>query len=203
MNEENKNILIDIPVPIVTPRLILRPLQAGDGAALTAAKAETWEDLTQWMAWTDKGQDADADEAYVRNCHAEFILRKDITLLGLEKDTNRPVIWTGLHRFDWTLRHFEIGYWVRKSAQGQGYATESTNALIRYAFNALNAKRMKIHHAKDNDASRTVIEKLGFEREAIKKQAHELPDGRIVDEYCYVRLNTDNLPPLDIHWGPG
>ena len=50
MNEENKNILIDIPVPIVTPRLILRPLQAGGGASLTAAKAETWEDLTQWIA---------------------------------------------------------------------------------------------------------------------------------------------------------
>lgn len=202
MNDQRKHILIDVPMPIVTPRLVLRPPQAGDGAALTEAKAETWDDLRLWMAWTDAGQDAAMDEVYVREQQAEFILRKDMTLMGIEKETGRPVIWMGLHRLDWDLRRFEIGYWVRKSAQGRGYATEGANAVLRYAFNALQAQRVEITHAEGNDKSRRVIEKLGFALEALQRKAHRLPGGRTGDYRRYVRFDTDGLPPLDIQWGP-
>jgi len=202
MNDQRKHILIDVPMPIVTPRLVLRPPQAGDGAALTEAKAETWDDLRRWMPWTDAGQDAEMDEVYVREQQAEYILRKDMIVIGIEKETGRPVIWSGLHRLDWDRRRFEIGYWVRKSAQGKGYATESTNALLRYAFNALQAKRVEISHAGGNEKSRRVIEKLGFSREGVRIKGHPLPDGRTDDHYIYARLDTDGLPPLDVRWGP-
>lgn len=202
MNEQNKNILIDVPMPIATPRLILRPLQAGDGAALTEAKAETWDELCRWMPWTDGGQDAAADEVYARTSAAKFTLREDLVMVGLEKDTGRPVIWTGLHRFDWNLRRFEIGYWVRKSAQRQGYATETTNALIRYAFNVLAARRVEISHEGNNANSRGVIEKLGFTAEGVLKGAVQLPGGKIGDECRYVRFDMEGLPALDVKWGP-
>ncbi|MBI4030065.1 MAG: GNAT family N-acetyltransferase [Proteobacteria bacterium] len=202
MNDQRKHILIDVPMPIVTPRLVLRPPQAGDGAALTEAKAETWDDLRRWMAWTDAGQDAEMDEVYVREQQAKFILREDMTIIGIEKETGRPVIWLGLHRFDWDLRRFEIGYWVRKSAQGKGYATEGTNALLRYAFNALQAQRVEITHAEGNDKSRRVIEKLGFTFEALQRKAHRLPDGKTGDYRRYVRFDADDLPLLDVSWGP-
>ena len=111
------------------------------------------------------------------------------------------VVFTGLHRFDWATRSFEIGYWVRKDEQGKGYATENTNALTRYAFNALNANRVEIHHAEGNDASRAVIEKLGFEHEVTRKINHSLPDGSLVDDYSYVRFDTKGLPELKVEWG--
>jgi hypothetical protein len=41
--------LIDVPMPIRTPRLLIRPRQTGDGAMAVAAVAETWDDLHQWM----------------------------------------------------------------------------------------------------------------------------------------------------------
>ena len=203
MSEENKNhILIDVPMPIVTPRLILRSWQAGDGAAMTEAKAETWEELCRWMAWTNGGQNADMDEVHVREAQAKFILREDLVMIGIDKNTEQPVIWTGLHRPDWQTRQFMIGYWVRKSAQGKGYATEATNALLRYAFNALAAKRVEIFHAAGNDASRRVIEKLGFVKEGVRVAAGRLPNGAIVDEHMYARFDTNGLPDLDVKWGP-
>ena len=202
MNDQNKNILIDVPMPIVTPRLILRSWQAGDGAAMTEAKAETWDELCRWMPWTDGGQNADMDEVHAREAQAKFILREDLSMIGLEKETGRPVIWTGLHRFDWNLRRFEIGYWVRQSAQRQGYATETVNALIRYAFNALAARRVEISHEINNGNSRGVIEKLSFTAEGVLKNAMQLPGGKIGDECRYVRLDANNLPPLDVKWGP-
>jgi RimJ/RimL family protein N-acetyltransferase len=202
MTEENKNILIDVPMPIVTPRLILRPVQTGDGAALYEALDETWDALRQWMVWTDEGKSPEKSEIYARQKHAEFILREDITIVGIERETDRPVIWTGLHRLNWTMRKCEIGYWVRQSAMGKGYATESTNALTRYAFDVLGARRVEIDHIEGNEASRNVINKLGFAFEAARQKTHMLPGGVVADSRAYVRLDKEGLPPLDVRWGP-
>jgi len=50
-------VLIEIPMPIRTPRLLLRPKQAGDGAITAAAVLETWDDLHRWMRWAEKRDD--------------------------------------------------------------------------------------------------------------------------------------------------
>lgn len=196
-------ILIDVPMPIETPRLILRPKQAGDGAASSEAVLETWDQLNKWMPWADSKENhsPEKQEIHARRCAAQFILREDIVLIGVEKDTGSPVIWTGLHRFNWNTRRFEIGYWVRESAQGKGYATESTIALARYAFEALGARRVEINHAANNDKSRRVIKKVGFEEEGIKRNYTLLPDGTFVDEVFYSLCSTANLPELDVRWG--
>lgn len=194
-------ILIDIPLPIETPRLRLEIDQPGFGPHLHVMKEETWDDLLQWMPWAHSDpRSLDADEINCRKAYAQFILRQDMRMVGFERATGRPVMMTGLHRFDWTARHFEIGYWVRRSAQGQGYATEAALALTRFAFEALQARRVEITHAEGNERSRNVIEKLGFVREAIRKDDAVMPDGRVMTHYEYVRFDTAGLPPLDIRW---
>lgn len=195
-------ILIDIPMPIVTPRLLLRPVMPGDGAALNEAQGETWEQLHRWMPWANAPEPPTVDESeeVVRRACARFILREDMMMVGIERETDRHAIYTGLHRFDWRLRNFKIGYWVRQSAQGNGYATESANALTRYAFGALDARRVEISHAEGNDASRAVIQRLGFNHEATMPSRHLLPDGRVVADLRYARLTTDGLPDLDVSW---
>ncbi len=197
-------ILMDIPMPIVTPRLMLRNILPGDGAEIARAVGETWEQLNTWMLWADDRKtetDPMQKEIYARERHADFIRRTDFIMVGFERTTGRIVFFTGLHRPKWEIGQVEIGYWVRKNVQGKGYATESTNALIRYAFEALGMKRVVIGHAEGNEASRRVIEKLGFEREGIMRKGEGLPNGIIVDQYRYARLNTDGLPSLDVSWG--
>lgn len=200
-------IMIDIPVPVMTSRLLLRPVTIGDGAAIHAMKDETWDELLPWMPWAqteDGNRTAESCEAVVREAYADFILRKDMTMIGFERDADgtigRPVLMTGLHRFCWNLRSFEIGFWVRKSAQGLGYATETANALTRFAFGALAARRVSITHAGGNDRSRNVIEKLGFTLEATRLKDAMFPNGTIMDHYDYVRFDTNNLPDLDVRW---
>ena len=41
-------VLIDVPMPILTPRLMLRPVQAGDGAAVFEALQESWDEHARW-----------------------------------------------------------------------------------------------------------------------------------------------------------
>lgn len=46
-----KPILLDWPDTIETPRLIIRVPQAGGGAQLNAAIAESIDELRPWMPW--------------------------------------------------------------------------------------------------------------------------------------------------------
>ncbi|MFA7277257.1 MAG: GNAT family N-acetyltransferase [Pseudobdellovibrionaceae bacterium] len=193
-------ILIDIPMPIRTPRLIIRNVLPGDGAALFAAKRESWDDLTPWMPWTREGIGTLEDtEKIIRQNHAKYILREDMMMIALTPD-GEFVAATGLHRFDWEFRSFEIGYWVRSSLHHQGFASEIAGALTRFAFGALAARRVMICAATPNAASRRVIEKLGFGLETLRAADSLLPDGTVTGSAEYVRYNTDGLPELDVHW---
>jgi hypothetical protein len=40
-------VLIDLPMPISTPRLTIRPKQVGDGAITFSAVLETWQELNR------------------------------------------------------------------------------------------------------------------------------------------------------------
>lgn len=193
-------ILIYIPMPIVTPRLTIRPPQAGDGAAMFKNKIDSFKELNQWMPWAKELGTEEQSEITAREAQAKFQNRTDIMLLGFLNDGGDLAVSTGLHRMDWELRTFEIGYYVATPHTGKGFATESTNALMRYAFKALGATKVSICHAAGNDASRRVIEKLGFELEGIFKRDARLNDGTITDHHWYARFDDNNLPPLDVRW---
>lgn len=197
----DKPILMDLPMPIETERLILREPRFGDGKDLNEAKMETWDQLNTWMPWAKTKSTVEEDELYCREAHIKFLQRSDFTLFAFEKTTGLWVGGTGLHRFDWDTRIMEIGYWYRKSAQGQGYATESTKALTRYAFDVLQANKVSIMHADGNEGSKRVIEKSGFvfEYTAIKDDA--LPDGSLTDAHHYSLFNADHLRDCQVRWG--
>lgn len=56
----------------------------------------------------------------------------------------------------------ELGYRLRRSAWGKGYATEGSRALIRKGFAELDAKRVWAETMTVNTASRRVMEKSGL-----------------------------------------
>jgi RimJ/RimL family protein N-acetyltransferase len=197
-------VLIDVPVPIRTPRLILRPKQPGDGAVTSAAVAETWDELHTWMRWAENPRDFTPESMEIRTRHvmASFILREGIELTGIEAATGTAVIWCGLHDIDWQGRQCDCGYWVRKSAQRRGIATEAANALVRYAFAALGMRRVGLTHSAGNEPSRRIAEKLGFSLEGVQRGANILPGGKSADRLCYARFDLTSLPDLEVHW-PG
>ena len=155
--------------PIKTQRLILRPPVIQDAEILGEAKRETWAQLQQWMPWAQGEVDLEEDRKMLEEQQEEFHTGKDCMLIGFEKLSGKAVVFTGLHRPDWDNRVFEIGYWVRASAQNLGYAQEVTRALTAHAFNELNASKVVISCADGNKASEAVIKKCGF------KYTHSVP----------------------------
>ncbi|KAA9154820.1 GNAT family N-acetyltransferase [Amycolatopsis acidicola] len=57
----------------------------------------------------------------------------------------------------------EIGYWLSKSATGQGLVTRASRLLTEEAFR-IGATRVEIHHDEANVRSGAVPERLGFTR---------------------------------------
>lgn len=80
-----------------------------------------------------------------------------------EKATGEFIGWFGLRqRAGRRLGEVALGFRLRKSAWGRGYATEGAIALIDLCFRELGVDRVFAHTMAVNTASRRVMEKAGM-----------------------------------------
>ena len=183
-------ILIEVPEAIHTERLLIAAPRAGLGPMMSLAIAETFGALNLWMPWAQQVPSIEEAEATMRRAQAEFILRKDLVyqFYDREAEGRRLLGGTGLHRIDWAARRFEIGYWVRASAEGKGYVSEAVRGLAEMAFGTLQARRVEIRMDENNVRSRAVAERCGFELEAVLKNDSLTPAGEPRSTCIYIRL---------------
>ncbi len=74
----------------------------------------------------------------------------------------------------------EIGYILKRSAWGKGYATEATNRLLKFAFEETPIEELVATIDPENTASQRVLEKCGLVHEGIRRAyAVECPGFRI------------------------
>ena len=78
----------------------------------------------------------------------------------------------------------EIGYWVGEPYWGNGYATVAVKLLTQYAFKELDVLRLYAYVYSYNPASMRVLEKAGFQKEAIILSSI-IKDKEIYDEHLY------------------
>jgi RimJ/RimL family protein N-acetyltransferase len=159
-------ILRDFPYIFETERLLIRGPLPGDGKAVHEAVVESRNELLPWMPWVVDMMDELAYEKLVREGQLKFLSREDLWMLLFLKDSNIFIGAGGLHRMDWQVPRFEIGYWVRTSFYRQGYITEAVNGIAGFAFNTLGAKRVEIRCDKLNERSAAVARRAGFDLEA-------------------------------------
>jgi RimJ/RimL family protein N-acetyltransferase len=69
----------------------------------------------------------------------------------------------------------ELGYRLKRSAWGRGYATEGSRALIRKGFTELGVRRLFASTMAVNSASRRVMEKAGLTLERTLHQSWAHP----------------------------
>jgi RimJ/RimL family protein N-acetyltransferase len=190
-------------MPILTPRLLLRPPALGDVDSIQAAKEAAWPELQRWMTWAfDDQRSREAMERSTRRA-MDYQRGAGIQLAGFHRINADFVIRTALDLTD-EADIYETGFWISPSYAGQGFATEAANAAIRYAFGHLGAKAISTGHFDGNERSRRVIEKLGFEKVRVAHHAVVRPvDGARLDRHEYILASPRALPDLDVSWGLG
>jgi RimJ/RimL family protein N-acetyltransferase len=78
----------------------------------------------------------------------------------------------------------EVGFIMKVSAQGKGFAGEALSLLKTYAFEELRLNKLSAICAVNNTGSFKLLEKLGFEREGCLRQ-NTLINNKLVDDYLY------------------
>ncbi|MEM7802567.1 MAG: GNAT family N-acetyltransferase, partial [Chloroflexota bacterium] len=122
--------------------------------------------LKPWMDWAENIPDDIEYEAIMRQSRIEYLKREDLQLLITDKSTGIIIGSTGFHRIDWSIPKVEIGYWISKSHEGQGFVTETVRALETIAFDHLGAQRIEIRCDADNEKSAAIPRRLGYRHEA-------------------------------------
>jgi RimJ/RimL family protein N-acetyltransferase len=164
-------ILKDFPESFETERLLIRCPMPGDGAKDYAAIVESVEELKPWMPWARQELSVEVQEENIRRARVAFLNRSDLRLLLFLKGTETLVGSSGLHRIDWSVPKFEIGYWIRTGFTMQGYATEAVRGIVAFAFEDLSAQRVEIRCASENRPSARVADRAGFRLEGELRSA--------------------------------
>ena len=184
-------LLLDFPESFESDRLTIRAPRPGDGVEINAAVRETFDDLKVWMPWAQQMPTLEESESYVRRAQCQFLAREELTLFLFLKGTNTMVGSSGLHRIDWDIPKFEIGYWCRKRFQGQGYITESTEAITAFAFETLGAKRVEIRCDSKNVRSQRIPDRLGFKLEGTFRNDSLSPSGELRDTLVFAKIKEN------------
>jgi ribosomal-protein-serine acetyltransferase len=191
-----KPILLNFPDSFETERLLIRAPRAGDGQAMNEALAESIHNLKRWlpMAWTQNIQPVAETEALVRRWAALWILREDFRL-GLYRKTDGLYVGScGLHRIDWNVMRFEIGYWVRASLEGQGYIREAVAGVTAFAFDVLAAERVELRCDNRNERSIAVARRAGYILDGNLRNNYESNDKTTLhDTLVFSLLRADYL----------
>lgn len=166
-HETTEKIMLTIPESFESKRLIIRAPKYGDGAASYEAVQESMEELRPWMPFANDSLTPENSEINIRQAHLKFLKRSDLRLMLFSKESGQLVGSSGLHRIDWDVRKFEIGYWLRSSYAGQGYMSEAVEAITNYAIRELAANRIEIRCDARNGKSARVAERNGFVLEGI------------------------------------
>ena len=161
---------------------IVRSWKKGDKADLVryANKRSVSRNLRDAFPYPYTAADADYWLDYVRSREPEtnFAIEVDRQAVG-------GIGFTLLQ--DVYRRTAEIGYWLGEPYWGRGIGTSALKAVTAYAFAHHDLARIYAGVFGWNAASMRILEKAGYTREAVHRNA-VTKDGELTDEVIYVRL---------------
>jgi len=146
-----------------TERLTLRHFHILDLAPMVQVFGDP-----EVMRFGDGMQSKEWVQAWLRTCLERYYQSWGFGPYAVVTKQNQSVIgYCGLFFFPDIngQQEVEIGYRLRRSVWGQGYATEAASAVLDYAFDTLGIKRLIAIIDPSNAASIRVAEKLGMHYE--------------------------------------
>lgn len=172
-------------------RVIVRPYRVEDAEALKEAVEESRDHLRPWLPFADAHQSIEESRDFIIRSMAQWLLRENGPLSIWQQSSGAFLGGVGFHIHDWDLRYFEIGYWLRASAEGHGYMIEAVRLVTDFLFERLGAQRVQIRCDALNLRSAAVAERLGFVQEARMRNSRQAADGSIRDTLIFSLIPTD------------
>lgn len=157
---------------------MLREPNPDDAPEINAAIRESFAELHRWLPWADHLPSVDETREHLTLARDKYHAGEDWGLFIWDRASGEFVGAIGLHRRLADTSRREIGYWIRTSAAGRGYATEAVRAVTRWGFDDLKLSALEIHSSERNVASHRVAQAAGFSKTATLADDRVDPDGQ-------------------------
>lgn len=96
----------------------------------------------------------------------------------------------GVHTISWENQRCELGFWIRKEFEGQGYISEGIKALEKVCFQMIGFHRIEIRCSGRNALSAYVASRCGYKFEGrLREEALEM--GQFRDTLVFSKLESD------------
>ncbi|MFX1284809.1 MAG: GNAT family N-acetyltransferase [Promethearchaeota archaeon] len=184
--------LLEIPSMIETKQLIIRKYKKGDGMPLLELfeRNDNREHLKDHVYEASTIMTQEEAEIRVRRFIASWVARKRFVLGVWLKASNLYIGQIWIEPKKWEVPSFELGWFLDRSYQGQGLATEAARRAIEFLFNDLKAHKIIILTRDDNVRSYKLAERCGFTKEGYLKD-HGIKNGKRYGLFCYRLLKPD------------
>jgi len=168
--------------------LILRQLVQANAEELFELVNENRESLRQWLPWLDHDKSVNDQKKFIDIASRKYFENGVFTGCILYKDEIAGIM--GFNSIDWPNNCGTLGYWLGEKHRGKGLALKSCRRLVEHGFKDLKLRRIAIHCAVENHASRKIPETLGFNLEGKLKDANFLYD-HYIDLNLYAAVSCD------------
>jgi RimJ/RimL family protein N-acetyltransferase len=172
--------------PIVTERLLLRPMGPADAADLHARRNDPA--AAELQAWEVPYPLERAERLLEANARLGGPANDDWYTIGVDAGGS-PIGDLAVH-LTWRGRSAEIGYTLASDHWGRGYAVEAVGALIEYLFEGLDVTRISAMLHPGNLASAQVLERCGFLFEGHTRSSYWVGDENS-DDHIYGMVRED------------
>lgn len=175
-------------INLTTSRLTCTPLQETDWPFFWSL----YQDPEVMRFVTDNVSEAEVREAFEPRLKAWSPGAEHwLCLVVRDRESQQPLGLTGFIQREPQIA--ETGFIFAAAAQGKGYAGESLRALCDYAFTAGGIRRLTATVTAGNQASRRLLEKVGFVLEGELRESYWL-GGQWRNDWVLGLLRSEYLP---------
>jgi ribosomal-protein-alanine N-acetyltransferase len=169
-----------------TPRLILRAHANTDSETLFAMRNN--DDVMRFIHRERQKTIAEIED-FITEFNLGCQQGKHLAwVIAWKENPDQMIGSIGYWRTDLANYRAEIGYMLHPTYWRKGIVSEALTKTIEFGFTAMKLHSIHANVSPDNEASRQILIKHGFMKEAYLKEDHYF-NGKFLDSEIYGRLN--------------
>ncbi len=152
------------------------------------AAIESVEHMHEFMPWCHPDYSIEESESWVTSRKKAWDCGDEYSFVIESANKSELLGGVAINQINKIHKIGNIGYWVRKKALNNGYASEAVSLIMRFGFKTLKLNRLEIVTLPNNTASNKVANRVGAKYEGIL-HSRLIVHGKPLDACIYSLVN--------------
>ena len=160
------------PIILQGERLFLRPPAISDWQQWSKVRARNQEFLTPFEpSWPENCLNQDFFEKRLKKQTNDWYAGRSHSFLIFENKNAALIGGININNVNrGAAQQATLGYWLDHKEQGNGFMTEALSLIIDFGFDELDLHRFNAGCLLDNEKSRNLLLRVGFEEEGLARK---------------------------------